>query len=200
MVADTTSPDAIREPGVVLGERIKARRRALGWSLNDLAVRADVSRAMLSKVERAESSPTITVLQKVAAALGVSAASLIGVEDDRPVVILRGAEAATFRDGTTGYERQIFPAVEGSPVELIRGRLVGGGTSGDLSIQPAGSRKYVVVESGEVALQVADDWFHLQDGDVCLFPADVAHRFENPSSKPCRLLMIKLPIGTAPAR
>lgn len=191
---------ATPQPGDVLGERIKARRLGLGWSLNDLAARAGVSRAMLSKVERAQSSPTITVLQKVAAALGVSAASLIGIERDRPVVILRGAEAATFRDGTTGYERQIFPAVEGSPVELIRGRLVGRGTSGDLSIQPAGSRKYVVVESGEVVLQVAEARYPLGDGDVCLFPADVPHRFDNPGTRPCRLLMIKLPIGTDPAR
>ena len=198
MVADTSSGDAANQPGEVLGERIRARRLGLGWSLNDLAARAGVSRAMLSKVERAESSPTITVLQKVAAALGVSAAALIGVEHDRPVIVLRGADAATFRDGTTGYERQLFPAVEGSPVELIRGRLVGRGTSGDLSVQPAGSRKYVVVESGEVVLQVADERYPLEEGDVCLFPADVAHRFDNPGTRPCRLLMIKLPIATRP--
>jgi transcriptional regulator with XRE-family HTH domain len=198
MVADTPSENAAHRPGEVLGERIRARRLNLGWSLSDLAARAGVSRAMLSKVERAESSPTITVLQKVAAALGVSAASLIGVEHDRPVVILRGTDAATFRDGATGYERQIFPAVEGSPVELIRGQLVGRGTSGDLSIQPVGSRKYVVVESGEVVLQVADERYPLEEGDVCLFPADVAHRFDNPGTQPCRLLMIKLPIASRP--
>ena len=176
-----------------LGQRIHAQRTLLGWSLNALASRADVSRAMLSKVERGESSPTITVLQKVAGALGVSAGALIGMASPRPVVVLRAAEAGSFVDPATGYERQIFPLIEDSPLEVMRGVLPAGGTSGDLPLQPAGARKYVIVEAGSVRLQVGEGAYGLEEGDVCLFPADAEHRFDNPGDRPCRLLMVKLP-------
>ena len=42
--------------GAGLAQRIRSEREARGWSLADLAGRADVSKAMLSKVERAEAS------------------------------------------------------------------------------------------------------------------------------------------------
>ncbi|MEN3348873.1 MAG: hypothetical protein V7632_2508, partial [Bradyrhizobium sp.] len=40
-----------------LGRRVRAEREGRGWSLAELAGRAGVSKAMLSKIERAEASP-----------------------------------------------------------------------------------------------------------------------------------------------
>lgn len=191
MVA-TRSETATREAMRGLGRRIRDERSRVEWSLNELAQRARVSRAMLSRVERGESSPTITVLQKVATALGVSPATLIGSQPDRPIVVLRSGAATAFSDPATGYVRQIFPAVEASPVEFIRATLPGGGRSGPLALQPPGTRKYVVVERGRVRLRADGDEVTLSTGDICLFPADVEHSFENPGRAACRLLMLKL--------
>jgi transcriptional regulator with XRE-family HTH domain len=56
IVTDVTGP---------LAARLKTEREARGWSVAELAERSGVSRAMISKVERAEASPTAALLGKL---------------------------------------------------------------------------------------------------------------------------------------
>jgi transcriptional regulator with XRE-family HTH domain len=58
-----------------LAERLAALRLAAGWSLDELATRSGVSRATLSRLERAETSPTATLLSRLARAHGVARAA-----------------------------------------------------------------------------------------------------------------------------
>ncbi len=58
-------------------ERITNARKAAGMSLTDLSRQSGVSRGYLYQLERGENSPTIEVVQKLAAALNVSAASFV---------------------------------------------------------------------------------------------------------------------------
>ena len=46
------------DPTPLIAARLKAEREARGWSLAEFASRSGVSRAMISKVERGEASPT----------------------------------------------------------------------------------------------------------------------------------------------
>src|ERR1700739_2177151 len=75
------------------GERLRAERqapgwanctapgagggRARGWTIERLAAASGVSRAMISKIERGESSPTAVVLGKLSAALELSISQLL---------------------------------------------------------------------------------------------------------------------------
>ncbi|MCK6513311.1 helix-turn-helix domain-containing protein [Myxococcota bacterium] len=56
----------------MLGERIRALRKQKGWTLKDLAERADVSWSMISHIERGERTGTMQILAKIAEALDVS--------------------------------------------------------------------------------------------------------------------------------
>jgi transcriptional regulator with XRE-family HTH domain len=49
-----------------VGERVRGLRRGRGWTLEVLAERSGVSRAMISKLERGEKNPTLVVAAKVA--------------------------------------------------------------------------------------------------------------------------------------
>ena len=51
-----------------IGSRLKELRVKAGLSLNELAARSGVSRAMIGRVERAESSATASLLGKLCAA------------------------------------------------------------------------------------------------------------------------------------
>src|SRR5207249_8790550 len=58
-----------------IARRVRALRAELGMTLDALAAKSEVSRSMLSLVERGESSPTAAVLEKIASGLGVSLAT-----------------------------------------------------------------------------------------------------------------------------
>ena len=51
-----------------IAARVRGERAARRWSLDDLAERASVSKAMISKIERAEASPTAALLGRLSAA------------------------------------------------------------------------------------------------------------------------------------
>ena len=68
---------------MTLGKRIAARRRALGWSQNELARRADVNHPTLFKIEADQRlNPSVSVVVRIARALGTTAETLYGLEPE----------------------------------------------------------------------------------------------------------------------
>lgn len=65
-----------------LGRRVQRLRRAAGLSQEELADRADLHRTYLSGVERGLRNPTITVLHRLAQAVGVSLSELVDLDQD----------------------------------------------------------------------------------------------------------------------
>jgi transcriptional regulator with XRE-family HTH domain len=61
----------------ILGANLKRLRTAKGWSQEDYAFEAGIHRTYISDIERGARNPTIEVLVKLAAPLGVEAADLI---------------------------------------------------------------------------------------------------------------------------
>ena len=87
----------------VVGTNLKEIRRVQGHSLDTLAAASGVSRAMLGQIETGKSVPTITLLWKVAAALGVQVAQLITDPDVPHFTVTRRADrekAAVERSGS----------------------------------------------------------------------------------------------------
>jgi transcriptional regulator with XRE-family HTH domain len=86
-------PLAEREgPGASLGRTLRRLRTIRGLSLERLAARCGVSRAMLNQIESGRSMPTITVLGRVAGGLQVTVTELLGEARDAPVVVTRRPE------------------------------------------------------------------------------------------------------------
>lgn len=60
-----------------LGANVKRLREAKGLSQEELAHQADMHRTYLSGIERGRRNPTVTVLERLAKPLGVSAGELV---------------------------------------------------------------------------------------------------------------------------
>ena len=60
-----------------VGLNMKALREAKGWSQEELADQAGIHRTYVSGVERGVRNPTITVLEKLAKALGSHLSELV---------------------------------------------------------------------------------------------------------------------------
>src|SRR4051794_38931639 len=95
---------------VALGARIRAERLERGFSLDELAARARVSRSMLSEVERGAKVPSVMVLHGIATGLDTTIARLLAEERREHVILLRADEQDVVHD-PTGWERRILSPV-----------------------------------------------------------------------------------------
>ena len=59
-----------------LGNRIREKRKALGWTQEELAAKADIDRSYVGGVERGERNLTFTMLCGICSALGCDVAAL----------------------------------------------------------------------------------------------------------------------------
>jgi len=190
------------------GERLRARRRALGWPIERLAVASGVSRAMISKVERGESSPTAVVLGKLSAALEVSVPELLALagqdEADSGArggaappsgpagaggTVRRAADVPEWRDPETGYlRRQVstprFPAAV-TEVSLPAGARVP---------YPAGAYAFIAqlvwVLSGRLTLADGPAVHVLDPGDAFELGEPRPREFRNESAADCRYVVV----------
>jgi transcriptional regulator with XRE-family HTH domain len=180
-----------------LGGRARELRREKRMTLEGLAERSGVSRAMLSKVERGEKNPTLVVAAKLAEGLGVPLSRLLGVEERREVVVTPRDRRPVMRDPETGFERQLLsPNFAGRGVEFVRSVVPEGSTSGEFPPHRRGVEEYIVVEKGRLRAVLAGEEYILEEGDSLYFEADVAHRFDNVGEGPCSYYLVIVSKGT----
>src|SRR5919107_742775 len=169
-----------------LGSRVKELRRGRGLTLEELAGRSGVSRAMISKLERGEKNPTLVVAAKLAEGLGVTLSRLAGMEEHREVIIVPRERRMVMRDPETGFERQLLsPNAVGLGVEFIRNKIPEGSTSGEFPPHRKGVEEQIVVERGTLKATLAGEQYLLRAGDAIYFEADVPHHFDNAGNGEC---------------
>lgn len=183
----STIVDAITK----VGARIRELRIGRNLTLEALAERSGVSRAMLSKVERGEKNPTLMVTAKVAEGLDVTISQLVGIQEQRDVVVVPKARRIVMKDAETGFERQMLsPAFPARGVEFIRNVIPQGSTSGEFPPHKRGVEEYIVVERGRMTAVLDGKEYQLEEGDAIYFEADVPHRFENGGQGECSYYLV----------
>jgi transcriptional regulator with XRE-family HTH domain len=191
----STMEEAPRDLNARIAERVRELRGAHGLSLDALAARSGVSRSMLSLVERAESSPTAVLLERIAAGLGVTMAAMFdaprtGAADPDPVA--RRADQPQWRDPASGYlRRNVSPPGVASPVQIVevefppKARVAFETGARDLRIH-----QQVWVLAGTIDVTVGEDRHRLRDGDCLAMQLDRPTMFHNPTRKVARYAVV----------
>jgi XRE family transcriptional regulator, regulator of sulfur utilization len=168
-----------------LGDRIRRERVARKLGLAELSARCEVSRSMLSAVERGQKVPTVLVLDRIATGLGTSIARLLGDEVPARVVMLRQTQQDVVRD-PKGWQRRILsPVLPGVEFEFMRTTINAGVNAGVFAPHAPGSREYVAVERGTLRLTIDGTPYVLQAGDSIYYDGDCHHEFSNPGRTAC---------------
>jgi len=157
-----------------------------GWSLADLAERAGVAKATISKIERGEVSPTAVVLVRLAAAFDLTLAGLLLRAEGEGQRLSRLADQPLWRDPATGYRRRQVFARPDYPLELVEVELPPGERVAMPTLSYRHIRQIVWVLAGELVLVEAGERHGLAAGDCLGFgpPAEVT--FANETAAPCR--------------
>ncbi len=174
-----------------LGTRVRELRLVRGLTLEALAERSSVSRAMISKLERGDKNPTLVVAAKVAEGLGVSLSTLVGIEERRRVVMVSRDRRPVMQDPRTGFERQLLsPTFGDQGAEFARITVPEGCTSGESPPYRKGTEEYVLVEKGRLMAILGGEEYLLKEGDALYFEADVVHKFDNAGEGECTYYLV----------
>jgi transcriptional regulator with XRE-family HTH domain len=163
-----------------VGINLRRLRSKRGLSLQRLAQRAGVSRAMLGQIELGRSAPTINLLWKVARALDVTFSALISQEEEVAprVLTAESAKRLTNQQGTFS-SRALFPFDEPRRNEFYELRLKAGGEE-HAHPHPPGTSENLIVTAGAVEIRLEESVYRLKSGDAIMFTADVPHTYGNP--------------------
>jgi len=182
-------PDNINQR---ISARIRLEREARGWSLSELAERAGVSRAMIHKIERAESSPTATLLARLSGAFGISMSTLIARAELQEGKLLRFANQPVWRDPQTHYLRRHVSPRSDLPIDMVQVELPGGSDVPMPASSYALARQLIWLQSGELVFQEGDTRHEMRAGDCLELGPPNDCRFINESPEPCVYLVVRL--------
>lgn len=178
-----------------LAARLKAEREARGWSIGDLAARSGVSRAMISKVERNEASPTAALLGRLSGAFGLTLSALLArSESDASGEgrLMRTAHQPRWTDPATGYVRRAVSPTGALP-ELVQVELPPGARID----YPASAFTFlrgqcVWVLAGALDFVEGEMTHRLRRGDCLALGPAMACSFVNPSASAASVYLVAL--------
>lgn len=195
--------DSSDDVNVRLGRRLHGLRDAAGLSLDALAQRAGVSRSAISLIENGRSSPTATVLDKLAGALGVTIASLFErgeAAGEAPSPVARVADQPVWTDPASGYRRRNVSPRCPSPLQLVDVVFPAGQrVAYDAVPREADTRQQVWMIDGTMEVTVGDTTWRLDAGDCLAMSLDQAIVYRNPTRREARYL-VALVTAPGPAR
>ena len=174
-----------------LGTRIKTLRQSRNLTLDMLAERSGVSRAMISRVERGESSPTAALLDRICAGLGI-VLSVLFRDEGHAGPLVRRANQPVWTDPASGYvRRNVSPAGTGSGIEIVEVDMPAGARV--LLDAPRSAHRLdqqVWVLAGEMVVTLRGIEHRLAAGDCLQMLLDGPIAYHNPGSKAARYAVV----------
>jgi transcriptional regulator with XRE-family HTH domain len=165
-----------------VGEKLALLRQARSLSMDELSRRAGVSKSMLSQIERAQANPTVAVVWRLANALGVSMAELLGggAEPTAPAITVVAAHATpTLRSPEGLYELSILGPINlAGQFEWYSLSLQAGGSLASQAHEH-GTQEHLTAISGTLEISAGDSTHRLKHGETARYAADRPHTIRN---------------------
>jgi len=181
-------------PAVDLGRTARRLRESQNLTLADVAARADISSAMLSRLETGRVSPSLETIVALSQALGVTASVLmqrVGADDGGAQLIRAGEGLETVRSGTRRGHTYHLLAAQRGPRKIFEPFLV---TFNDRSEVFPGFQhpgiEFIHMLSGIIHYRHGRHSYVLRPGDTLTFRGDVAHGPERLEKVPIRMLSL----------
>ena len=169
--------------------RIKRYRAEKKISLDELAMRAGVSKGMLVDIEACRANPSIALLCRLASAMGVAVADFVNVASAPPVKAIAAGDIPTLWQGEQGGHARLLPGTSGPDmVELWQWSLY----PGEIFTSPGhgeGTTELLFVTEGALTLTVNDSLYLIPAGDSAVARTDAPHSYANAGETVTRFTM-----------
>jgi XRE family transcriptional regulator, regulator of sulfur utilization len=163
---------------LLVAQNLKRIRDERKLSLDKVAELTGVSKSMLGQIERGESSPTISVVWKIANGLKISFTSLLCAPQTDTDTIQKNDIKPLVEDNGKYRLFPFFPIEEGRRFEIYLVEIDKGGyLSADP--HPEGAQEFILVFQGELTVRVNNQEYRIDEGNSIRFRADRAHAYHN---------------------
>jgi len=178
-VASPGTPTDLEEAlGAAIARRVREFRLQLGWTVGQLAAESGMSKGMLSKIENAQTSPSLTTLARLATALDMPVTSLFrGLAEERDAVFVKaGHRPEIVRQGTrAGHQYQMLGTLRGphKVMEPLVVTLTERSEVFPLFQHPGVELLYML--KGVMEYGYGTQRYRMEPGDALQFEGDIAH-------------------------
>lgn len=172
-----------------IGMRVNQERKGRGWTLDQLAELAGVSRRMLVNVEQGGVNPSIGTLLRLSDALGVGLPALVEPPALRAVKVVRAGEGAVLWTGPSGGRGILVAGTESPDVVELWDWTLAPGERHESEAHSDGTRELLQVLEGSLTVLIESEGHELNTGDALTFRSDVPHSYVNPFALPTRFTL-----------
>src|SRR6476659_2744076 len=138
----------------VIGVRVRHERRSRGWTLDQLAESAGVSRRMVVSVEQGTVNPSVGTLLRLSDALGVGLPALVEPPEAKTVKVVRDGEGAELWRGAAGGRGVLMAGTTPPDVVELWDWSLGPGDRHASEAHAAGTKELVHVHEGALTVEV----------------------------------------------
>ena len=187
------STNELIELAVAIGHQVRTFRRKQNMTAADCAKQANLSPAMLSKIENGNASPSLTTLHSLSRALDVPLTGFFKhFEEQRGVCHTRAGEGVVIerRGSRVGHLYELLGHGIGKQMAIAPHLVTLTDESEEFPLFQHTGIEFIYMLEGEVDYQHADEQFHLRPGDSLFFEADVPHGPAELIKLPIRFLSI----------
>lgn len=177
------------------GHKLRTVRERKGYTLKDVAKKAEVSESLISQIERNKVSPSIDTLLLIADVLDIDHEYLFSeYRQKRQVSIVRKNQRGTIRhDKVAFHQLSVNDEVsKDSAIEAFLLELDPGGEKGDREYGHTGMEFGIILE-GRAELIYGCETYSLDQGDSIYFPSDMPHLFKNSGEKSLKAIWVISP-------
>jgi len=179
----------VAQVSLAVANRIRNWRKEKKLSLDELSRRASVSKGMLVEIEKGAANPSIAILCKLAAALGVSVADIVNVASEPLVHVIEEAAIPVLWHGEKGGSARLLAGTAGPDmIELWRWEMQSGESFSSPG-HPAGTFELLHVEAGVLTLKVDESITQVVAGASAVAKTEAAHSYANHGESMLRFTM-----------
>lgn len=157
-----------------IGERVRARRKEIGWSLRELGKRAGVTAGFLSQVENDQVSPSLNSLQSIATAMQVPMFYFLNDAQSGEVVKADQRRKLYFEDSQIGYDLLTPDFRHKMMAFIIRMEPHARRVAMPLAIP---TEQWMHVQEGHMKIIVGEDTHLLDPGDTIYYDGELLSEF-----------------------
>ena len=177
-------------PGENLSQSLRSLRESRHVSQRALAEQTGFSASFLSQVENGQTSPSLSSMERIATALGVTLAQFFdNTQRAQGCVVRRGRGDRMNLEWSQAEIESAGSLDGGSQLYGIMVKLDVGGLSGK-DARPSPNDEFVFVYEGEVVLTLDETEHLLASGDSAVIPAGVKRRWRNETPQAAQILIV----------